>query len=607
MALFRRYVVVDFEYETITPGNLPNPLCMVCYLLDENLRYIETIRRWRGEFGPRPPFPTDDDTLFIAYSAWAELMCFIVLGWIFPVHVFDCHTCYQATTNFLLPATEDGEERKKPRKRLSDACRAYGIIGWENIDKPQMAKDIGEGRWHLYGRPAVFDYCEEDVRRTTELFRRQLDGIPGKPWGLQPADVPCGLHWSEYSAKVIARVQAKGKRIDVPLWNLCQENKAAIVRELVRRFDPSQDSDDPIFDVDGSFENARFARYLIENGIPWPRLPSGAFDLKKKTFKMMGHIPGIQGISALRESLRVIISNKLPIGSDGINRPSLFPFGTSTGRNAHAKSLFNCHAALRSFIRFPEDKIGVYLDWGTQEPAIAAVKSGDQGLIAAYLSGDVYHDFAWKVGLTTEPDRKVWAKQCADMREQMKHLYLAINYGMKVRSLARQLGRHPLIASGLLEAHRRKHRTFWNWREVQVMQALLTRNMFADDGWPLLITTSPPLNTLYNFPMQSGGAVMLRETAIQLCEAGYIPSMLIHDGILFELDRHEQIEEVKAIMAAGAARCLNGFPVRVGVEQHLEHGARYRDKRDMSKKLWATIMDVLGAVGALDNRDDIAA
>ena len=54
---FRRYVIIDFEYE-IEDGGLPNVLCLVCYILDENLNHIETIRRWRGEFGSSPPSRT---------------------------------------------------------------------------------------------------------------------------------------------------------------------------------------------------------------------------------------------------------------------------------------------------------------------------------------------------------------------------------------------------------------------------------------------------------------------------------------------------------------------------------------------------------------------
>ena len=51
-------------------------------------------------------------------------------------------------------------------------------------------------------------------------------------------------------------------------------------------------------------------------------------------FRLMYHVPGIEGLHALRDSLGFIVKARLPIGKDGRNRPSLFPFGTATGRNA---------------------------------------------------------------------------------------------------------------------------------------------------------------------------------------------------------------------------------------------------------------------------------
>ena len=169
---FTTIVVADFEYE-IDDNGLPNVLCMVAYVLDSNLRHVRTIRMWRGEFGTMPPFDTGPDALFVAYSAWAEMTCFMTLGWQFPVHIFDLHTAYLAASNILLPHDPD-EVRKKPRKRLPDACRAYDIAGWEQIDKEVIARDIGEGRWRDYGQEAVYDYCEEDVRASTLLLCSQL-------------------------------------------------------------------------------------------------------------------------------------------------------------------------------------------------------------------------------------------------------------------------------------------------------------------------------------------------------------------------------------------------------------------------------------------------
>jgi hypothetical protein len=134
---FHTLTVIDFEYE-VDDGDLPKVLCMVAYMLDENLRRVETIRRWRGEFGSTPPFDIGPDALVVGYSLWAELTCFLVLGWRFPVHVFDLHTAFLASSNILLPYNPD-EVRNKQRKRLSDACCTYGIEGWETIDKPVIA------------------------------------------------------------------------------------------------------------------------------------------------------------------------------------------------------------------------------------------------------------------------------------------------------------------------------------------------------------------------------------------------------------------------------------------------------------------------------------
>ena len=90
---------------------------------------------------------------------------------------------------------------------------------------------------------------------------------------------------------------------------------------------------------------------------------------------MMYHVPGIEGLHALK---RQPWRHRARQASDRSRRSQpaeLFPFCTATGRNAHAKSLYNAHAGMRSFMVFPPDTIGVYLDWRTQEVGIAAALS----------------------------------------------------------------------------------------------------------------------------------------------------------------------------------------------------------------------------------------
>lgn len=587
--------VCDFEYE-VADGDLPGVLCMVVYVLDENLQHVRTIRMWRGDFGTAPPFDVGPDALFVAYSAWAEMTCFMVLGWKFPEHIFDLHTAYLAVSNVLLPHNPD-EVRKRPRKRLSDACRDYGIEGWEHLDKEGLSRDIGEGRWRDHGREAVLEYCEEDVRAATLLLSKQLQSRTRRP----PADVERVLHWSNYSAKAVAQIQARGMPIDVPLWNLVQENKAAVIAGMLTRFDPSYGSDDPIYSPAGEWSYARFERWLVAAGVAaWPRLESGKLDVSGDAFRLMSHVPGIEGLHALRDSLGVIMRSRIPIGRDGRNRPSLFPFCTATGRNAHSKSLFNAHASVRSFMAYPPETIGVYLDWRSQEPGICAALSGDEALMDAYSGGDVYHALALVCGFTKDPDPQRWKKQNPEMRQRMKTLQLAINYGMGVPSLAKGLDRHPLIASSIVERHRQTYPRFWEWRDDLIQNAMLTRRMETVFGWPLHLSSSPNPRTLSNFAAQGNGAEMLRLAVWRMCEAGIVPNMLVHDGLLIEVTDAEQIAQAIDIMKVAGRDVCGGFEIGVDVDQRLENGARYRDKRPVAKKMWATMMDALQDIGAIE-------
>jgi DNA polymerase I-like protein with 3'-5' exonuclease and polymerase domains len=108
---------------------------------------------------------------------------------------------------------------------------------------------------------------------------------------------------------------------------------------------------------------------------------------------------------------------------------------------------------MRSLMWFPPGKIGLYLDWRTQEIGVAASRSKDHAYMNAYASGDVYHSLAHTSGLTHDPDPVHWKKTQSNMRQQMKSLQLGINYGMSVKSLAKGLNVHPLVAGAIIQRH----------------------------------------------------------------------------------------------------------------------------------------------------------
>jgi DNA polymerase I len=208
-------------------------------------------------------------------------------------------------------------------------------------------------------------------------------------------------------------------------------------------------------------------------------------------------------------------------------------------------------------------------------------------------------------GQTYGLDQKQWKKSKPDVRQRMKSLQLGINYGMGVPSLAKGLDRHPLIATTIIELHKQKYPRFWEWRANMVQQAMLDRKIETAFGWPLYISNSPNKRTLYNFPMQGNGAEMLRLAAWRLCEAGIIPNMLIHDGILLEVRNKEEIAAAMDVMKAAGRDACNGFEIGVDVDQILERGARYQDKRPVAKKMWDVIMLTLEEIGALPKNHEL--
>jgi DNA polymerase-1 len=139
-------------------------------------------------------------------------------------------------------------------------------------------------------------------------------------------------------------------------------------------------------------------------------------------------------------------------------------------------------------------------------------------------------------GLTKDDDIKRWKRERPDIRQRMKSLQLGISYGMGVPSLARGLDRHPLIASEIILLHKRTYPRFWQWREQLAQAAMLDRKMETVFGWPLHISNSPNKKTLTNFPMQGGGAEMLRLATMRLCDGGIVPCMLVHDAVLLEVE-----------------------------------------------------------------------
>ena len=212
--------------------------------------------------------------------------------------------------------------------------------------------------------------------------------------------------------------------IDMPLWNLIQENKTAVIRALIARFDPSQGSEYPIYSPDGEWGTWRFEQWLAAAGVTeWPRLDSGALQLDGDAFRMMyPRPPGDRGAACAARGSRRHRARPDP------DRPRRSqPSEPVSVRHRHRPQ-----CAGQEPVQHPRQhalahegstrrRSGFIWTGEPQEVGIAAARSGDEALARDYASGDVYHALAEMCGLTTL-DAKPW-KATDDgkvQRQQMK-------------------------------------------------------------------------------------------------------------------------------------------------------------------------------------------
>ena len=80
-----------------------------------------------------------------------------------------------------------------------------------------------------------------------------------------------------------------------------------------------------------------------------------------------------------------------------------------------------------------------YLDWQSQEIALAAALSGDDALWDGYATGDPCIAFAIKAGLAPASATKKTYKQT---RDRCKTVVLGLLYGMSAKSMAHNAGLH---------------------------------------------------------------------------------------------------------------------------------------------------------------------
>jgi hypothetical protein len=568
---YREIWAIDFEYEA-APGEHPAPLCM-CAL---ELRSGRQIRLWRDELLvlKRAPFDTGADSVVIAYAAAAEISCFLERAWTLPVNIIDLFAEHRVATNGIAPIAGN---------TLTGALAIRGLAHMDAGQKKEMQEAIGNGSWRgRYSRQEILDYCMSDCVALAALLPAML-----------PLKLPVALLRGRYGGGAVARMQHAGIPVDVPRYERLVRNWGDLKHQLIRNVDQTWG----VYE-DGHFRSARFEQRLGELGIVrgWPRTETGLLATDDDTFLEQAarhpELPQLQTLRELRATLGRMRLIGLEIGKDGRNRCSLMPFQAITGRNlpSNAKFIFGPARWLRGLIVPPEGCGLAYLDFASEEIAIAAALAGDEILAEHYLAGDPYLRFAIAAGLAPADATR---DTHGAVRDACKSLFLGIGYGMQAAALAAKAGITLAAARELIHLHGETYRDFARWRRDTVDRALLSDHMQTAFGWRRRGCTGARSTELMNWPIQSCGSHLMQFVCIAATEAGIEVACPVHDAFLIvsPLDRLDQdVVHMREIMQRASEVVTGGLRIRVDAKV-IRAGERYMDERGRS--MWNKIADLL--------------
>lgn len=566
---FRKIWCVDFEFRSDL-GENPWVVCMVACELNSGRK----IQLWRDELLAlwKAPFDTGPDAALVAYYSSAELGCFLELGWPLPANVIDLFAEHRVETNGQKLLCGNG---------LLGALAIRGLVHIDVGEKEAMRRLVcDQRRWSPAEQRTILEYCASDVAGLMALFPIMTPSI----------DWPRAKLRGRYMMAA-ARMERTGIPIDASLHQRLVANWEPIKRHLIAEVDRAYG----VFE-EATFKRDRFAQYLRANDIPWPRLPSGVLALDDTTFDEQARAhPQLRQLYELRATLGQLRLADLPVGTDHRARCLLSAFQAVTGRNQPSSSKFVFGPArwMRGLIREQEGRAIAYVDWSTQEIAIAAGLSGDERMAKDYQT-DPYLGFAKAAGLVPADATK---ESHEVIREQCKAIVLGINYGMGPETMAQKAGITKGEARELLRLHKATYPKFWRWIDDTVTTALFTGAMQTVFGWRRHVGRDANPRSLMNFPMQANGAEMMRLAAIAATEAGIEVCCPVHDAFLISapIDRiKDEVVAMREIMSKAGRLVTGGLDVRTSVEIACWPD-RYMDNR--GEDMWGRIIGLLEQLG----------
>ncbi len=521
-------VALDAEYIS-RRGEPVRPVCICGKSLVSGKRWELFNKPGSSELCP---FPDDPETLFVSYAAPAEWSYYLAMGWELPVSILDLY----AEMCLRLNGRKD-EKGRRYHPSLLMALEYHGLEAISAAEKTSMRNLILSGSYTAEDQKSILAYCWEDVTALERLLPAILPSI----------DVQQAL-WRGSYTRVCAAVEYYGIPVDAPVYADLKEKWSAIRAGLALAAEDKYGFGVFVSDSKGrvTWSEKGFETLVCRLGLDqmWPRTPTGKFstsDPEKgadddKVFKTMAtRCRYLEPLRVVRKTLTNLRRFDLPVGNDGRCRCNPAPWASLSGRNQPGKgNIYGLPKWARRLIRPTPGRALAYVDLRACEYGIAAGLSHDSQMCESYKSGeDVYLRLAISAGAAPRGATK-------DSHPRERSLYkvaqLAASYGQTPQGLANTTGCSFETARRVHANLRRVYSQYFGWVDVQSILAGRQGRMFSPAGWSVPVTRETTSNFLFNFPIQSAGADILRVATTLMFDAGIRILALVHDAVLIEDD-----------------------------------------------------------------------
>jgi DNA polymerase I len=568
--------MVDFEFQTLPRGELVIPECMVA----KEFFSQRIIRQW---FTPgevyKCPIPSGRDSLFVAYSAQAELGCYLQLGWTMPENILDL---------FAEFANKISGNERFPKRSLEHCLDAHKLSRTYAGDKTAMQNRMAKGFPFTKAEMAEgLIYCESDVIALEKLLPLMLPEI----------ELVYALFRGRYT-KAVAKMEAVGYPVDAPTYRLLVKHRARMKLDLLADYEAVHGpSPYRLVKQKGvirpQFNQKLLVGYLRERNLAevWGRTKlQQRLQLDNRYMeKMAEHHPAIRPLAALKKNIDDLRAFGLMVGRDGRARYPVKPFEAVTSRNYPSASQFlYCQSSwTRALIKPKRGEAVAYVDWSACEFAVMAALSKDENMVADYLSGDPYTTFALRTGLAPEGTTK---DSVGVARQVWKRWLLAAQYDVRGDTLVESLPFELLktlpfpeaMAQDFLRKHRERYRHYWKWTEWHLGKFYDEERAETVFGWGHNICAKLSAGEIrrqaINFPAQANAAECLRWAIIFATEDRISVLCPVHDAVLIggppnrivelaeRMQRHmERASELVLGMKMRTDKKITKWPQRVAI------------------------------------------